>query len=73
MIKLVMPIQVLMFKNDSGDEPYAICVLDDDSFEWTEMREIVKNNVGDDYDEDHDELYGEYWIEIVRELASDLS
>lgn len=75
--------KVLFFKNESGDDSYAICEVDRDLTE-KEIFKIVSENIGDDFfpAEDLEDLedlqygeelqdgyiYGNYWIEDFSDL-----
>lgn len=57
--------KIVMFKNESGDDAYPVCVLDTNVSESV-IRRVVCNNVGDDYCDG--ELYGEWWVEDLTEV-----
>jgi len=62
----------LMFKNFSGDDAYAICIMEElPNITDEDIEIIVQQNVGDDFD--GEELYGDWWIEEFTETKlSDL-
>jgi hypothetical protein len=59
--------KVVFFKNESGDEAQPLFYLDADVSD-DEIETVVKSQVGDDYDEVDDCLYGHWWIEDLDEL-----
>jgi len=65
--------KILKFENISGDPAYSIAIVDIE-LSQDDIRKIVINNIGDDYGDDEDEIFGTYWIEEFEKvsLASEL-
>lgn len=53
----------VMFKNDSGDEPYIVCELDVD-VTLEEIVEVCKHYIGDNYDYEDDSVYGNFSVKV---------
>lgn len=58
-----------MFKNESGDDAYGICHIDNDATE-EEIKRVVENNIGDDFSDG--QIYGEYWVMKIETALSEL-
>jgi hypothetical protein len=51
--------QIVMFKNESGDDAYPVCILGQVA-DADEIEEKCKHLVGDDYDGEW--LYGSFYV-----------